>query len=80
VVLEAGPAGGPEQRLSVDRSPKVAATTCPCGRGHEVLERAAELDGYRAAALPAPTLDEDPLPFAAALTAGEALAAKIPRA
>jgi hypothetical protein len=45
-----------------------------------VLERAADLDGYRAARLPALTLDDDPLLFAAALTAGEALAAKIPSA
>jgi hypothetical protein len=52
----------------------------PRGRRHEVLERAADLDGYRAARLPALTLDEDPLLFAAALVAGEALAAKIPSA
>jgi hypothetical protein len=64
--------------------PEGRAADVPGGRGHDVFERAADLDGYRATRLPARTmgrtLDEDPLFFAAALTAGEALAGKIPSA
>jgi hypothetical protein len=55
----------------------------PAGSGHEVRELDADLDGYAASGLPARTmgrdLGEDPLFFAAALTAGTALADKIAR-
>jgi hypothetical protein len=55
----------------------------PQGAGHEVLEVDADVSGYAASGLPARTmgrgLDEDRLFFAAALAAGRALGAKIPR-
>ena len=55
----------------------------PRGTGHEVLELDADVEGYAASGLPARTmgrgLGEDRLFFAAALAAGEALAAKIGR-
>ena len=55
----------------------------PRGTGHEVLELDADVEGYAASGLSAPTmgrgLGEDRLFFAAALAAGEALAAKIGR-
>ena len=55
----------------------------PRGPGHEVLELEADVEGYAASGLPARTmgrgLADDRLFFAAALVAGEALAAKIAR-
>jgi hypothetical protein len=55
----------------------------PPGPGHEVLELEADVEGYAASGLPARNmgrgLDEDRLFFAAALAAGQALAAKIAR-
>jgi len=52
-------------------------------RGHDVVEAAVDVDGYRASGLPTRTmgrtLDEDRLFFAAALAAGGALAAQIER-
>jgi hypothetical protein len=56
----------------------------PRGRGHAVVELDADVGGYAASGLPARTMGrspaEDELFFAAALTAGTALAGKIPPA
>ena len=53
-----------------------------CGDRHELWPRQAELDGYLASGLPAShmgrPLAEDPLFFAAALAAGDGLAAALP--
>jgi Protein of unknown function (DUF3866) len=64
--------------------PRGHAATVPLGRGHEVLELDAHLDGYAASGLPSRTMGrsvaEDPLFFAAGLAAGTALAANMPAA
>ena len=67
------------------RARRARAATSRRAPGHEVLEldADADVDGYAASGLPARTmgrgLDEDRLFFAAALAAGQALAAKIAR-